>query len=260
MMKPQTHFTHPLDWLHQAPSLVLGHHWIFTPEHPLWQSHSQQWPTIPQPLPRAVGHYYQLLWRLWIQSHPMLDLVAEEIQIQGEQRTLGAIDFIVHNKINHRFEHWEVACKFYLAYQGQWLGPNASDSLTRKMTHMLAHQLPLSQHDTIAKRWPIKARRLILQGRLYTARDQNQKYALIQENSGWQINPNALQGWWRYQPYQGDEPILQLHKPNWLTQARATPVTSHQLDPHQSTHIVDPLGQFGFIMPQSWPNLGPSAV
>ncbi len=93
-----------------------------------------------------IGFYYQWLIRLCIEHSKSYQLVAEEIQVFQDGRTLGAIDFIVRNPAGE-LEHWEVAVKFYLAYDAQWYGPNAKDSLAKKYHKMCSHQLAITRTE-----------------------------------------------------------------------------------------------------------------
>ncbi|GAL05455.1 hypothetical protein JCM19237_545 [Photobacterium aphoticum] len=45
---------------------------------------------------------------------------------------------MVKNKCTGELEHWEVAIKFYLAWEQQWPGPNAKDNLDKKAQRMLS--------------------------------------------------------------------------------------------------------------------------
>lgn len=122
-----------------------------------------------------LGFWYQHLCLEHFQSHPNYQLIAEEVQLNHDGRTLGAIDFIVElfhqHTLKNTFEHWEVAIKFYLLFDGLWFGPNSKDRLDLKLSHMLQHQLPMSQHPNFKQQFPSLANikpKLFMQGRLYT--------------------------------------------------------------------------------------------
>lgn len=96
---------------------------------------------------RRLGFYYQWLWQQLIISHPHYELMEEEVQLNWHKQTVGSIDFLVKNLRTDEIEHWEVAIKFYLAYNNSWPGPNAKDNLDKKASRMIEHQLTLSEHD-----------------------------------------------------------------------------------------------------------------
>ncbi|MCZ8486112.1 DUF1853 family protein [Vibrio lentus] len=69
----------------------------------------------------------------------------DEIQINVEGRTLGAIDFILEEESSQKLQHWEVAIKFYLLHEC----PDMVWSLTsrppdKKLDRMLSYQLGMS--------------------------------------------------------------------------------------------------------------------
>ncbi|QDO94862.1 DUF1853 family protein [Formosa sediminum] len=77
-----------------------------------------------------------------------VDILAENIQIQENKRTLGEIDCIL--KQGNQYIHLEIVYKFYLydpevgatEYE-HWIGPNRKDSLIDKLTKLKDKQLPL---------------------------------------------------------------------------------------------------------------------
>ncbi|WP_232313166.1 DUF1853 family protein [Enterovibrio coralii] len=117
-----------------------------------------------------IGFYYQWLIQQCLKASADHSLVAEEIQVEDEGRTIGAVDFVVKNGSN-TLEHWEVAIKFYLAFGDDWYGPNAKDTLSKKLAKMLNQQLALSDTEAYQRTYPdfpITKRKLLMQGRLFT--------------------------------------------------------------------------------------------
>ncbi|MGF1686707.1 DUF1853 family protein, partial [Photobacterium japonica] len=144
-----------------------------------------------------LGFFYQWLWAQLIHHHPDYDLVAEEIQLHVDGKTLGAIDFLVANRRSGELEHWEVAIKFYLAWEKSWPGPNAKDNLDKKAHRMQSHQLQLSEtpayHQQCTSRFgQPTVKRLIMQGRLFEP--------IHGDGTGSAIatNPTAYRGHWCY--------------------------------------------------------------
>lgn len=104
----------------------------------------------PLNLDQKLGHLYEDALKALIDASPALDCIADHVQIFDDtNRTLGELDFIVHDKDNNTDIHLELAVKFYLGVHkdGQWVfpGPNATDTLQRKINKMRTHQIPLAQ-------------------------------------------------------------------------------------------------------------------
>ncbi|OAN18505.1 hypothetical protein A3K86_06350 [Photobacterium jeanii] len=208
---------------------------------------------------KRLGFYYQWLWQQLITAHPDYELVAEEIQLSWNKQTLGAIDFLVQNKQTNELEHWEVAIKFYLAYQQQWLGPNANDNLDKKTQRMVEHQLMLCDHPAYQQKWQqefgaVTTKRLIMQGRLFDSFDG------AEMGSPLAINPQVSKGRWCFK-HQAMTLITQgkifkhLNKTQWITPPRFNElVESIDLTTLTTpTQAVDEFNQAWFIVPDHWP-------
>ncbi len=77
-------------------------------------------------------------------------LLAANIQIQGETKTLGELDYLVFDTETEKTLHIELACKFYLFddslgpdYEAKWIGPNRKDTLKEKLEKIKEKQFPL---------------------------------------------------------------------------------------------------------------------
>lgn len=86
-----------------------------------------------------------------IEDSKGFDLIAENIQIKVDQRTIGELDAIVQKE--NRLVHLEIVYKFYVydPTQGaseieRWIGPNRKDSLIEKLTKLKTKQFPLLYH------------------------------------------------------------------------------------------------------------------
>ena len=104
---------------------------------------------LAQSSTRRLGVYYERLWQFAIRHAPGVELLAANLPIQGEGRTLGELDMLLRDEAG--VHHVELAIKFYLGRQGQdrddpahWLGPGALDRLDVKLAHLNQHQLPMS--------------------------------------------------------------------------------------------------------------------
>lgn len=83
-----------------------------------------------------------------IETNANYSLIAENIQIKTEQRTLGELDALVREK--NSLVHLEIVYKFYVydpdygsSELEHWIGPNRKDSLIEKLNKLLDKQLPL---------------------------------------------------------------------------------------------------------------------
>lgn len=100
-----------------------------------------------------LGSYVEQLWRHYIETSPRFQLLAHNLQIHGDGKTLGEFDFIVSDHVTGEFIHQEIAAKFYLGLPDPdqqrclWFGPNNIDRLDLKATHLKSKQLRLSELD-----------------------------------------------------------------------------------------------------------------
>ena len=101
-----------------------------------------------------LGFLYQHLCEQVITASDNYSIKHDEIQINVEGRTLGAIDFILEKANDQKLEHWEVAIKFYLLHEQTWFGPNSHDQLDKKLERMLSHQLGMSSSSAFIEQYP----------------------------------------------------------------------------------------------------------
>jgi len=175
-----------------------------------------------------VGNYFEKLVALWLTETPQLERLIQHLTVYDNKRTIGEFDFLFYDTSTQSSFHWEVAIKFYLQYkhgdQIEYLGPNAKDSLAKKVNKMLNQQLDLSQnphaslylHDYPKPIHPL----CLLKGYLfYPSTDDWQNPSAITTK----INKDHLRGWWTpYQPLnipnaKSDSYWLVLNKPFWLS-------------------------------------------
>ncbi|GAB5418915.1 MAG: hypothetical protein Crog4KO_01040 [Crocinitomicaceae bacterium] len=135
----------------------------------------------------------------WAQT-PELTLFAQNLQIQGENETLGEIDAILQYR--ESYYHIEMAFKVYL-YDDQigtkslehWIGPNRKDSLVDKLNRTKTHQLPLlhrqetkrALHEIIDPLEPIHSR-VWLKALLFVPHSRNVDVSLL--------NPDCVAGFY----------------------------------------------------------------
>ncbi|MCA8065374.1 DUF1853 family protein [Burkholderia sp. AU31624] len=161
-----------LGWLLASPSLLTA-----VPDAPLarpWpdaagQSAVEAWLAAldaqPEPLHRALdgfrptrlGRYAECLLEYFLTYGPSLRLVAANLPLRSNGKTLGEVDFLVDAPDGQRL-HWELAVKCYLcapvqagASLADFVGPNLVDRFDRKRTRLLEHQLRLGDRDGFAR-------------------------------------------------------------------------------------------------------------
>ncbi len=126
----------PGDYLQQLQ------HWDQNPE-----SMSQ---LLQQTAPRRLGLYFEQLYACLLSDLLGWSLLARNVQVRDQRRTLGELDFLVRNPHTGVVEHHEIAVKFYLGHVAAengrilWYGPNSRDRLDLKTAHLLQHQTRLA--------------------------------------------------------------------------------------------------------------------
>ncbi|GAA3531591.1 DUF1853 family protein [Zobellella aerophila] len=254
----QTPVVKDLAWALASPNLLSGY--SFMPENQwyeqlltAYQSRLYQLDRAPEILlrhcqaHRRLGQYFESLWHFYLLDSPRFQLIAHNWQQVEQGITLGAFDFILWDNQLSRFEHWELAVKFYLITEpneqfGNALGTNPCDKLRHKLEHMSQRQLPLSQKSTIARKLRHQGilpehHRLILKGRLYYPHHCRRL-----------LCPKGERGEWGYQPPTDDYRAQQ--KRSWLTGHSPSGVQT-------SGHCyLNPEGNWYFYMAQDWPDIG----
>jgi hypothetical protein len=105
-------------------------------------------------LPNIIlGKQGEFLFSETIKATTNFTLLAANIQVNDEKRTIGELDYIVKNCSSNQVFHVELACKFYLlkedehaTIEGQWIGPNLKDTLLDKLQKFSESQFPLLRH------------------------------------------------------------------------------------------------------------------
>lgn len=216
-----------------------------------------------QPLPpdshyqgnRRLGFLYQHLCTQAFQQSTDYRVAMEEIQLNHNGQTLGAIDLLLHNQHSDEIEHWEVAIKFYLLHQGTWFGPNAHDQLDKKLDRMLNHQLAMSRSDIFHQQYPhveVTSHHLLMQGRLYTNPFSDE--ARPTHCLNYPLNMEQISGYWCYysQSEQIRQTLYHLPKERW---AIGLGDTLEPISPNSQRfiHAQTKDGQFWFVVPDCWP-------
>ena len=126
---------------------------------------------------KRLGKYFETLWFYWLSHNPRYEVIANNLQIILEGKTLGEIDFILLDKDTGQTLHWELAVKFYLGTgdtrkMGNWFGPNTRDRLDIKVDHLM-HKQSVITCNLEVQQWlqqqgiVIDQCAVVLKGRLY---------------------------------------------------------------------------------------------
>ncbi len=97
---------------------------------------------------RRLGLYYERLWQFGLAHAPGISLIAANIPVRDEGRTLGELDVLFED--GEGMHHLELAVKFYLGpidlpERAQcWVGPGAEDRLDLKLSRLEGDQLSLA--------------------------------------------------------------------------------------------------------------------
>lgn len=148
--------------LAQAGQLVADCGLALTPARRGWLELLDRDPTrlkdhLCQQRSHRLGVYFEHLWHFFLEQDPTIELLAHNLPVRDQGKTLGEFDCIYFCHERQRHFHLELAVKFFLGYrQGtgsetpshwrEWLGPNSRDRLDLKVAHLMQHQIELGEH------------------------------------------------------------------------------------------------------------------
>ncbi len=97
---------------------------------------------------RLLGKYFEALLEYALIKSPYKKLIASNLQINSNGKTIGELDFIYRNLIEEKIIHLEAAGKFFIAInREELLGPNPNDSLEKKIDKIKTNQISLSSSN-----------------------------------------------------------------------------------------------------------------
>lgn len=185
-----------------------------------------------------LGESFELLIRHALSLHPDIELLAHNLVISHQGRTLGEIDLLLRDVLAARTLALETSVKFYLGPRDArtdpalWIGPNPQDRLSTRLQR-LEHQLALCTHP--ATRELLAGRgihdctaRALVRGRLF-------HYLPHWEDAAPPLgaNPHHLRGWWAEHGHFRDWMPTDAH---WVILDR-----SDWLAPLSRNDVVEPL-------------------
>ncbi|KDR32720.1 DUF1853 family protein [Caballeronia grimmiae] len=150
------------------------------------------------PRSTRLGIYAESLLEFFLAHGPAARLVAANVPLRQQRRTIGECDFLLETADGARV-HWELAVKFYLhigdgasatARLSDYVGPNLQDRFDLKYGRLLTHQLALTTRAEFAALkldgpWDAQ---LFIKGRLFYHDD-----SVIPAP---EIGERHVRGWW----------------------------------------------------------------
>jgi hypothetical protein len=171
---------------------------------------------------KRLGAYFEALVAFWLLHHPRLELLAQNVQIFHEGRTLGELDFLLRD--GTEVVHLEVALKYYLGVcdeqRAYWVGPALRDRLDLKLAKLIDKQARLSSEETCraqlrAGGLPLPTRQCIfLKGMLFSPERLAYRHQVLSGQQG-----TALSWTWGSLgdfEFSSEYTWEILEKPNWL--------------------------------------------
>lgn len=104
-----------------------------------------------------LGVYFEQLWHFFLQQDPATELIAHNLPIFDERRTVGEFDCIYYSHQQQCHVHLELAVKYFLGIPRttnndavgsahQWLGLDTLDRLDTKLDQLLQRQSLLGEN------------------------------------------------------------------------------------------------------------------
>jgi len=238
---------------------------------------------------RRLGHYFETLIAYWLTHQEDVEIIATNLQVQQQQKTLGEYDFIFRNA-DAEVCHWEAAVKFYLqqdpiSEQHAFIGPGTRDRLDLKLAKVFQQQLHLGDSAAGQQALPhgitIDKSQAFIKGYLFY-------HAATPRNSSIAgISAAHLDGWWaRHNIDEIPQASAESHwiiplRLSWLAPVLATAneavFNSRTLQQHLALHfatlnealliielIPTDTGKYreisrGFVVCKTWPTI-PSTI
>jgi uncharacterized protein len=150
-----------LEQLSDTPTGVLANAMPLTPARALWLKQLDRDPSallthVSRRPTHRLGVYFEQLWHFFLHSDPAVELVAHNLAVHDQGRTLGEFDCIYYCTDRACHVHLELAVKYFLgvpragdtttaANTHEWLGPDQRDRLKTKLDQLLQRQIALGE-------------------------------------------------------------------------------------------------------------------
>ena len=208
--------------------------------------------TFVFPYDIIIGKQAEFCFAYYLKHSQRYELIASNIQINGETETIGEIDYLVFDSKTQAILHVELACKFYLfdsklneSEMNKWIGPNRKDSLNKKLDKLKLKQFPLirrKETQVILKELQIEVstieQQLCLKAFLFLRKGK-------QENQFSGKYHNCIVGYWiPFAEFISEEEIAMYAVPKkkeWLLPAESSQVwfSFHEVKTILKTQIED---------------------
>lgn len=194
-----------------------------------------------------LGIYAESLLRYFLAHGPAARLVAANVPLRRQRRTIGECDFLLEAANGARL-HWELAVKFYLhigdgdgdesraARLSNYVGPNLQDRFDLKHARLLTHQLALTSRAEFAVlgfEGPWQPQ-LFIKGRLfYHGRDGDGVVPATE------IGEDHLRGWWlTASEWREARAAVSDDDRAWVVQPRMAWLASRRIDAAAAVSLV----------------------
>lgn len=111
-----------------------------------------------------LGLYFEQLYGYALTEILGQRILAQNLPVRAQGRTLGELDFLVHDPARDQMVHHEIAVKFYMGWTNKervctgqsgndigrasgWYGPDTRDQLSAKLQRLREHQIPMWQSE-----------------------------------------------------------------------------------------------------------------
>ncbi|WP_372809810.1 DUF1853 family protein [Litorivivens sp.] len=215
---------------------------------------------------RRLGLIFESYWHFFLKEDPDTTLLAHNLPVRDEGRTLGEFDVLYHCHRRDQSIHLELAIKFFMATLSPlapgnalsyWLGPNSRDRLDIKWARMASHQLALPHRS---------ASRAVLSnfGINSLAQEVAIKGWLFHHASGTPLHPNIHpehpRGFWQHRSdflqQENRASWRYLSKPAWLGDRDDSDKLTDKylaLAAERPVMVLSDNGERRMIAPDSWP-------
>jgi len=152
-----------------------------------------------------LGAYFEHLWLFYLKHSPRYELIASNLQVNEQGKTIGEFDIIAFDKHEQRYLHQELAIKYYLGHnqpqesETRWIGPQSVDRLDIKMGKLINQQLRLSENvaaKNVLQNLDIKQvePQLLIKGCLFQRRQNNAPNQAYERPD--YVDPEHVQATW----------------------------------------------------------------
>ncbi|SAK79884.1 hypothetical protein AWB78_03764 [Caballeronia calidae] len=197
-----------------------------------------------------LGIYAESLIRYFLSHGPAARLIAANVPLRRQRRTIGECDFLLESADGARL-HWELAVKFYLhigdidghasraARLSDYVGPNLQDRFDLKHARLVTHQLGLTSRAEFAAlgfEGPWRAQ-LFIKGRLFYHGLEDERIEPAPE-----IGESHLRGWWltasEWRAARSEASDASNDERAWVVQPRMAWLASRKLDAAAAETLV----------------------